>query len=148
ACIRGNIIAGNGVYKSTDAGKNWNFAGLRDTQAMGRIIVHPRNPDIVFVAALGHPFAANPDRGIFRSTDGGKNWTKVLFKDENTGGIDIVFDPENPSILFAGLWQAKRSPWGMDSGGPGSGLYRSTDGGSTWKRLSGHGLPDGIIGRI
>ena len=148
ACIRGNIIAGNGVYKSTDAGKNWSFAGLRDTQAIGRIIVHPKNPDIVFVAALGHPFAANPERGIFRSTDGGKNWTKVLFKDENTGGIDIAFDPENPSILFAGLWQARRSPWGMDSGGPGSGLYRSTDGGSTWKRLSGHGLPDGIIGRI
>ena len=148
ACIRGNIIAGNGVYKSTDAGKTWSFAGLRDTQAIGRIIVHPKNPDIVFVAALGHPFGANPDRGIFRTTDGGKNWTKVLFKDENTGGIDIAFDPANPSILFAGLWQARRSPWGMDSGGPGSGLYRSSDGRNTWKRLSGHGLPDGILGRM
>ncbi len=148
ACIRGNIISGNGVYKSIDAGKNWSFVGLKDTHAIGRIIVHPKNPDVVFVAALGHPFGPNAERGIFRTTDGGKNWTKVLYKDENTGGIDIVFDPSNPNILFAGLWQARRSPWGMDSGGPGSGLYRSTDGGSTWKRLEGHGLPSGIIGRI
>ena len=148
ACIRGNIIAGNGVYKSIDAGKTWNYSGLKDTLAIGRIMVHPKNPDVVFVAALGHPFGPNPDRGIFRTTDGGKNWTRVLFKDENTGGIDVVFDPANPNILFAGLWQARRSPWGMDSGGPGSGLYRSTDGGNTWKHLSGHGLPDGIIGRI
>src|SRR5438477_5022472 len=92
ACIRGNIIVGNGVFKSTDAGKTWNFSGLRDTQAIGRIIVLPKNPDIAFVAALGHPFAPNPERGIYRTTDGGKNWTKVLFKDENTGGIDIAFD--------------------------------------------------------
>jgi photosystem II stability/assembly factor-like uncharacterized protein len=148
ACIRGNIISGNGVYKSTDSGKTWSFAGLKDTHAIGRIIVHPKNPDIAFVAALGHPFGPNAERGIFRTTDGGKNWTKVLYKDENTGGIDIAFDPSNPSILFAGLWQARRSPWGMDSGGPGSGLYRSSDGGSTWKRLEGHGLPTGTIGRI
>jgi photosystem II stability/assembly factor-like uncharacterized protein len=148
ACIRGNIISGNGVYKSMDAGKNWSFAGLKDTRAIGRIIVHPKNPDIVFMAALGHPFGPNVERGIFRTTDGGKSWTKVLYKDENTGGIDVVFDPSNPNILFAGLWQARRSPWGMDSGGPGSGLYRSTDGGSTWKRLEAHGLPSGTIGRI
>src|ERR1700694_2559428 len=148
ACIRGNIISGNGGYKSTDAGKNWSFIGLKDTRAIGRIIVHPKNPDIAFVAALGHPFGANPERGIFRTTDGGKSWTKVLYKDENTGGIDIAFDPGNSSILFAGLWQARRSPWGMDSGGPGSGLYRSSDGGSTWKRIEGHGLPSGILGRI
>ena len=148
ACIRGNIIAGNGVYKSIDAGKTWTFSGLRDTLAIGRLIVHPKNPDIAFVAALGHPFGPNPERGVFRTTDGGKTWTKVLFKDENTGAIDIAFDPSNPNVLFAGLWQARRSPWGMDSGGPGSGLYRSTDGGTTWKQLSGHGLPEGTLGRI
>jgi photosystem II stability/assembly factor-like uncharacterized protein len=148
ACLRGNIIAGNGVYKSIDAGKTWSFMGLRDTRAIGRIIVHPKNPDIALVAALGHPFGPNPERGIFRTTDGGKTWSKVLFKDENTGGIDLAFDPSNPNTIFAGLWQARRSPWGMDSGGPGSGLYRSTDGGTTWKHLTGHGLPDGILGRI
>jgi len=148
ACIRGNIIGGNGVYKSIDAGKTWSFVGLRDTVAIGRLIVHPKNPDVVFVAALGHPFGPNSERGVFRSSDGGKSWTKVLYKDENTGAIDIAFDPSNANVLFAGLWQARRSPWGMDSGGSGSGLYRSTDGGTTWKRLSGHGLPDGTIGRI
>ncbi|HKE32504.1 MAG TPA: glycosyl hydrolase, partial [Candidatus Angelobacter sp.] len=148
ACIRGNIIAGNGVYKSIDGGKTWNAMGLQDTLAIGRLIVHPKNADIAFVAALGHPFGPNAERGIFRTTDGGKTWSKVLYKDENTGGIDLAFDPGNPNIIFAALWQARRSPWGMDSGGPGSGLYRSTDGGSNWKRLSGHGLPDGILGRI
>jgi photosystem II stability/assembly factor-like uncharacterized protein len=148
ACIRGNIVGGNGVFKSTDAGKTWSYVGLRDTHAIGRVAVHPKNPDIVFVAALGHPFAPNAERGIFRSTDGGKTWTKVLYKDDKTGGIDISLDPNNSNIIFAGLWQASRSPWGMDSGGPGSGLYRSMDGGTTWKRLSGHGLPDGTTGRI
>ena len=148
ACIRGDIIAGNGVYKSIDAGKTWTFSGLRDTLSIGRIIINPRNPDIVFVAALGHPFGPNAERGIFRTTDGGKTWTKVLFQDENTGGIDLSFDPNNANTIFAGLWQARRSPWGMDSGGPGSGLYRSTDGGATWKRLTGHGLPEGTLGRI
>ena len=148
ACIRGNIISGNGVYKSIDAGKTWSYAGLRDTEAIGRLVVHPKDSNIVFVAALGHPFGPNAERGIFRTTDGGKNWSKVLFKDENTGGIDIAFDPTNPNILFAGLWQAHRSPWSMDSGGPGSGLYRSTDGGNTWKHLEKHGLPETTIGRI
>jgi photosystem II stability/assembly factor-like uncharacterized protein len=148
ACIRGNIVAGNGVYKSIDAGKTWSFVGLRETRAIGRVIVNPKNPDVVFVAALGHPFGPNPERGIFRTTDGGKTWSKVLYKDENAGGIDLSFDPNNANTIYAALWQARRSPWGLDSGGPGSGLYRSTDGGNTWKRLSGHGLPEGTTGRI
>jgi photosystem II stability/assembly factor-like uncharacterized protein len=148
ACIRGNIVGGNGVYKSIDAGKTWKFVGLGDTHAIGRLIVNPRNPDIAFVAALGHPFADNEERGIFRTHDGGKTWEKVLYKDAKSGGIDITFDPSNPNILFAALWQARRTPWSLDSGGPGSGLYRSADGGTTWKELKGHGLPEGTLGRI
>jgi photosystem II stability/assembly factor-like uncharacterized protein len=148
ACIRGDIINGNGVYKSIDAGKTWTSIGLRDTRAIGRIAVHPKNPDIAYVAAFGHTYGPNAERGIFRTTDGGKTWSKVLYKDENSGGIDLSLDPNNPNVIFASLWQARRSPWGMDSGGPGSGLYRSTDGGTTWKHLSGHGLPDGTLGRI
>ena len=148
ACIRGDIINGNGIYKSTDAGKTWTYTGLRETRAISRLAVHPKNPDIAYVAALGHPFGANAERGIYRTTDGGKNWTRVLYKDENSGGIDLSLDPTNPNVIFASLWQARRSPWGLESGGPGSGLYRSTDGGTTWKQLTGHGLPDGILGRI
>lgn len=148
ACIRGNIVGGNGVWKSLDAGKTWKFVGLSDTHAIGRLAVNPKNPDIAFVAALGHPFADNEERGIFRTRDGGKAWEKVLYKDAKSGGIDVVFDPSNPNILFAALWQAKRTPWSLDSGGPGSGLYRSIDGGSTWKQLKAHGLPEGIMGRI
>ena len=148
ACIRGNVVGGNGVYKSVDAGKTWSFAGLKDTHAIGRLIVHPRNPDVAFVAALGHPFADNEERGIFRTRDGGKSWEKVLYKDAKSGGIDITFDPGNPNILFAALWQVKRTPWSMESGGPDSGLYRSADGGTTWKEVKGHGMPEGIKGRI
>jgi len=148
ACIRGNIVGGNGVYKSIDAGKTWKFVGLGDTHAIGRLIIDPKNPDVAFVAALGHPFGDNEERGIFRTRDGGKTWDKVLYKDAKTGGIDITFDPSNSNILFAGMWQARRTPWGMDSGGPGSGLYRSIDGGTTWKQLKGHGLPEGTLGRI
>jgi photosystem II stability/assembly factor-like uncharacterized protein len=148
ACIRGNIVGGNGVYKSIDAGRTWSFVGLGDTHAIGRLIVSPKNPDIAFVAALGHPFGENEERGIFRTRDGGKTWEKVLYKDTKTGGIDITFDPSNPNILFAALWQAKRTPWSMDSGGPGSGLYRSADGGSTWKEVKEHGFPEGTKGRI
>ena len=148
ACIRGNIVGGNGVWKSLDAGRTWKFAGLGETHAIGRLAVNPKNHDIAFVAALGHPFADNEERGIFRTRDGGKTWEKVLYKDAKSGGIDVVFDPGNPNILFAALWQAKRTPWSMDSGGPGSGLYRSIDGGTTWKQLKEHGLPEGILGRI
>ena len=148
ACIRGNIAQGDGVYKSLDGGKTWKNIGLHDTRAIGKVIINPNNPDIVFVAALGHPYGPNTERGIFRTTDGGKTWEKVLYKDENTGGIDIAFDPHNPNILFAALWQARRTSWSLSSGGPGSGIYRSNDGGTTWKRLEEHGLPKGPYGRI
>jgi photosystem II stability/assembly factor-like uncharacterized protein len=147
-CIRGNLSHGDGVYKTLDGGKTWKNVGLRDSRAIGRVIVDPRNADRVFVAALGHPFGPNPERGIFRTTDGGKNWEKVLYKDENTGGIDIAFDPRNANILIASLWETRRTAWSLSSGGPGSGLYRSNDGGTTWKRLEEHGLPKGPYGRI
>ena len=148
ACVRGNIVGGNGVYKSIDAGATWKFVGLADTHAIGRLIISPKNPDIAFVAALGHPFADNEERGIFRTQDGGKTWEKVLYKDAKTGGIDLAFDPTNPNIIYAALWQVRRTPWSLDSGGPGSGLYRSADGGTTWKELKGHGLPETVLGRI
>jgi photosystem II stability/assembly factor-like uncharacterized protein len=148
ACIRGNISHGDGVYKSLDGGKTWKNVGLHDSRAIGKVIINPNNPDIVFVAALGHPYGPNAERGIFRTIDGGKTWEKVLYKDENTGGIDVAFDPHNPNILFAALWQARRTSWSLASGGPGSGLYRSNDGGTTWKRLDEHGLPKGPYGRI
>lgn len=150
ACIRGNISHGDGIYKTIDGGKNWKNIGLKDSRAIGKVIVHPRDPDIVFVAALGHPYGPNAERGIFRTTDGGKTWEKVLFKDEDTGGIDVAFDPRNPNIVYAALWQARRTPYSLSSGGPGSGLYKSIDAGSTWKRLEGKdsGLPEGIYGRI
>jgi photosystem II stability/assembly factor-like uncharacterized protein len=146
--IRGNVATGNGLYKSTDAGKSWHSIGLRDSQAIGRIIVDPANPNIVLVAALGHPFAENQERGVFRSSDGGATWKKVLYVDAKTGAADVAFDPSNPEILYAGMWQAYRKPWIMESGGPGSGLYKSFDGGEHWRRLSGGGLPDGLLGRI
>src|SRR5438128_483244 len=148
ACIRGNISFGDGVYKSTDAGKNWKNVGLRDTRHIGRVIVHPRNPDLVYVAALGHAYGPNAERGVFRSRDGGKSWEKVLFKDEKTGAIDLAMDPRNPNILFAALWEANRTPWSLTSGGPGSGLYRSGDGGTTWKKIEGKGWPDTVLGKI
>ena len=137
ACIRGNLAQGDGVYKSVDAGKSWKNIGLKDSRAIGKIIVHPANPDIVFVAALGHPYGPNTERGIFRTIDGGKTWQKVLYVDDKSGGVDVEFDPNNPHILFASLWQVRREPWILNSGGPGSGLYRSNDGGETWKKLGG-----------
>ena len=148
AAPRGNITYGDGVYRSVDGGKTWSHLGLKDTRQIGALIVDPGNPDIVLVAALGHAFGPNSERGVFRTTDGGRSWTKVLYKDENTGAIDVSFDPHNSRIVYAALWQARRQPWNFSSGGPGSGLYRSTDGGVSWKRLSGNGLPTGILGRI
>jgi photosystem II stability/assembly factor-like uncharacterized protein len=148
ACIRGNISYGNGVYKSVDAGKTWKNVGLKDTQHIGALIIDPRNPNIVFVAALGHAYGSNEERGVFRTTDGGATWQKVLYKDNKTGAIDVVFDPNNSSTLFASLWEVYRNPWSLNSGGPGSGLYKSTDAGTTWTHVEGHGLPSGIMGRI
>jgi photosystem II stability/assembly factor-like uncharacterized protein len=148
ACIRGNMSYGDGVYKSVDGGKTWKNVGLRDSEHIGAIIIDPKDPNTVLVAALGHAYGPNTERGIFRTRDGGKTWDKVLYKDDHTGGIDVVFDPNNSNIVFASLWQVMRTPWSLDSGGPGSGLYKSTDGGATWKRLEGDGLPDGIMGRI
>ncbi len=148
ACIRGNISYGTGVYKSNNGGKTWTSMGLRDTRHIGRVVVDPKNPDRVFVAALGHAYGPNAERGVFRTVDGGAHWQKVLFKDVNTGAIDVQFDPTNSNVLYAALWQVQRTPWSLSSGGPGSGLYKSVDGGSTWKLLSGGGLPAGIYGRI
>jgi photosystem II stability/assembly factor-like uncharacterized protein len=148
ACIRGNMSYGDGVYKSIDGGRSWANVGLPDTQHIGALIIDPKDPNIVFVAALGHAYGPNADRGIFRTRDGGKTWEKVLYKDDHTGGIDVVFDPDNSNILFASLWQVIRTPYSLESGGPGSGLFKSTDGGTTWKHLEGNGLPDGIMGRI
>jgi photosystem II stability/assembly factor-like uncharacterized protein len=148
ACLRGNISYGDGVYKSTDGGQTWRNIGLKDTRHIGAVIIDPRNPDVVLVAALGHAWGPNEERGVFRTADGGKTWQKVLYKDENTGAIDVVFDPKNSSIVYAAMYQVRRQPWTFTSGGPGSGLYKSTDGGLTWKQLSGHGLPDGELGRI
>src|SRR5262249_32100555 len=115
---------------------------------IGRVIIDPRNPNRVFVAALGHAYGPNSERGVFRSLDGGKTWDKVLFKDDKTGAIDVTFDPSNSQVLFAALWEAFRTPYSLSSGGPGSGLYKSTDGGTTWKRLESGGLPKGTLGRI
>ena len=146
--LRGNITYGDGVYKSTDGGKTWANIGLKDSRQIGALIVDPTNPNIVLVAAIGHAFGANAERGVFRTTDGGKNWVKVLYKDEHTGAIDVTFDPHDPHIVYAAMWQAQRQPWNFSSGGPGSGLYRSSDEGATWTELKGNGLPDGILGRI
>jgi photosystem II stability/assembly factor-like uncharacterized protein len=148
ACIRNDISYGDGVYKSVDGGKTWTNVGLKDSRHIGAIIIDPHDPNIVFVAALGHTYGTNAERGVFRTTDGGKTWEKVLFKDDKTGAIDVVFDPNNSHILFAALWEAHRTPYSLVSGGPGSGLYKSSDGGTTWKHLEGNGLPKGLLGRI
>ena len=148
AFIRSNISIGNGIYKSTDAGKTWTHMGLDRTGRIARVVIDPRNPDVVFAAAMGHSYGPQPDRGVFRTTDGGRTWQKVLFVDDNTGCSDIAMDPTNPRVLFAGMWQLEIKTWGRSSGGPGSGLHMSRDGGSTWQKLTGHGLPEGPVGKI
>ena len=147
ANIRGNVAAGNGIYKSIDAGKTWTHVWKQEGQ-IGTMAVHPSDPDIAFAAVLGHAFGPNPERGVYRTRDGGKTWAQVLKKDADTGASDVVLDPSNPSIVFAGLWQARRTPWDLTSGGPGSGLYVSRDGGDTWKPLTGDGLPQAPWGKI
>ncbi len=147
--LRGNIMQGDGVYKSTDAGKTWMHMGLADSQAIARIRVDPSNPDVVYVAALGHPYGANQDRGVFRSRDGGKTWQKVLFRTDRAGAVDLCIDPRNPRVLFAAIWDVYRTPWSLSSGGPQSGFYKSTDGGDTWAEITRNaGLPKGILGKI
>ncbi len=148
AFIRSNISVGTGIYKSVDAGKTWSLMGLDRTGRIGRIVIDPANPDNVLACALGHAYGPQPERGVFRTTDGGKSWNRVLFVDENTGCSDIAMDPNNPRTLFAGMWQIEIHTWGRTSGGPGSGLFKSTDGGATWKRLEGHGLPDAPVGKV
>jgi len=150
ADMRSSISCGNGMYKSTDGGKTWTHIGLEDSRQIGRIIVDPRDPNRVLVAALGHPYGPNQERGVFRSKDGGKSWQKILFHDENTGAIDLALEPGNPRTIYASLWQTRRPPWSVypPSNGAGSGLYRSSDGGDHWERVSGQGLPTEGLGRI
>ncbi len=150
ADMRSSISYGNGMYKSADGGKTWAHIGLEDSRQIGRILVDPRDANKVFVAALGHAYGPNQERGVFRSRDGGKSWQKILFHDENTGAIDVAFEPGNPKTIYASLWQTRRPPWSVypPSNGPGSGLYRSIDGGDHWERVSGQGLPTEGLGRI
>jgi photosystem II stability/assembly factor-like uncharacterized protein len=147
--IRGNIIQGDGAYKSIDAGKTWTHVGLAGTQVISKIRVHPANPELVYVAAFGHHAAANPERGVFRSKDGGKTWDKILFRDNKTGAIELILDPANPQVIYAALWEAYRNSWEMSSGGPGSGIFKSTDGGDHWTEISRNpGLPKAMLGKI
>ena len=146
--IRSHISMGKGVYRSTDAGKNWSFLGLENTGRISRIQVHPDDPDVAWVAALGHAYGPQQERGIYKTTDGGLTWRQVLFVDENTGASDLVLDPNNPRILFAGMWQIEIHTWGRVSGGPGSGIFMSRDGGESWTRIEDEGLPQRPVGKI
>ncbi|MGH7524484.1 MAG: WD40/YVTN/BNR-like repeat-containing protein [Gemmatimonadales bacterium] len=147
--IRGNVSHGDGVWKSIDAGKTWTYMGLKETQYISRVVIHPTNPDIVYVGALGHVFGPNAERGVYRTRDGGRTWQKILFKNDSTGVADLVMDPSNPDVLYAGFWQAGRKPWLLVSGGAGSGLWKTTDGGDHWTELTrAPGLPPGIWGDI
>ncbi len=149
ADIRANVIPGDGLLKSTDAGKTWQPIGLRDAHSISAILVDPKDPNIVYVASMGHVFAPDPNRGIFKSTDGGRSWNKVLFVDDKTGAICLVMDPNHSDLLYATMWEAERKPWGLTSGGPGSAIYKTTDGGAHWTNISHNpGLPEGTLGRM
>jgi len=147
ACPRGNISPGVGIYISTDAGKTWSHAGLPEAGQIGQIRVHPRDHNLVYVAVLGHIFGPNPERGVYRSKDGGKSWQKVLFVSNKTGAVDLSMDPSNPRVIYAAMWTVERKPWTIDSGSEESGLFKTTDGGDTWNKVA-NGLPEGIVGRI
>jgi photosystem II stability/assembly factor-like uncharacterized protein len=147
--LRGNVIQGDGIYKSSDAGRTWAHVGLAETMVISRIRIHPSNPDGVYVAALGDPYGPNPERGVFKSTDGAKTWTQVLKRDDKTGAADLAMDPRNPDVLYAGFWEVFRTPHSLSSGGPGSGLFKTTDGGKTWTELTKNaGLPAPIWGKL
>ena len=149
ACIRGNVSHGDGVYRSTDGGNTWAHLGLTDTRHIARVRVHPQDPDTVYVAALGHAYGPNEERGVFRSKNGGESWERVLFRSENAGAADLSMDPNNPRILYAAIWQVLRNPWSLSSGGPESSLYKTTDGGDTWTELTNNpGMAKGLKGRI
>ena len=143
------MSVGAGIYRTSDGGKTWQFLGLEKTEHIHRVIVHPTNSNVAWVAALGQMWGTNPDRGVFKTDDGGKTWRKVLYVDERTGAADLIIDPKNPNKLFAAMWEYRRWPWFFNSGGPGSGLYVSLDGGEHWKRYTEEdGMPKGNLGRI
>ena len=145
--VRGNVSVGNGVWKSTDAGRTWSHTGLKDSQRIPRICIHPKNPDVVYVAAMGSLFGPNEERGVFRSSDGGKSWQKILYVNDEVGVVDLVMDPTNPRILYASSWRVIRTPYSLESGGEGSKLWKTTDGGDTWQAISENkGLPKPPLG--
>jgi hypothetical protein len=147
--IRGNVSYGDGIWKTTDGAKTWQYMGLRETQQISRIVLDPRNSDVAYVAALGHVWGATPDRGVYKTTDGGRSWRKILFRNDSTGAIELVMDPANPDVLYAALWQAGRNPWLLISGGHGGGIFKTTDGGDHWMEITHNtGLPAGIIGNV
>src|SRR5262245_17986794 len=146
SCTR-SAYPGNGIYKSIDGGANWQHMGLRDSQHISRIVIHPTNPNIVYAAVMGHLFSTNEERGVFKSLDGGTTWKKVLYINERTGAVDLVIDRSHPNTLYAATYECVRHPWRLEDGGSASGIYKTTDAGATWKELAG-GLPEGTIGRI
>ena len=147
--LRGNVSEGFGIWRTDDGGRSWRNLGLKDTRHIIRIVIHPKNPDMVWVAAIGHLFGPNEERGIFKTTDGGKTWKKVLYVNNQTGCSDLVMEPGNPSVLYAGTWRMLRTPYSMESGGEGSGIWKSIDGGETWKNISAaKGLPKGLWGIV
>ena len=145
--VRNSVSVGDGIYRTNNGGETWKRMGLEKTERIAKIVVNPKNPDIVFAAALGNLWNSSADRGLFKTTDGGKTWEKVLYIDENTGCSDVAIDWKDPEIMYAGMWEFRRTPWSFSSGGKGSGLFRSSDGGKTWVKIT-KDLPEGILGRV